>query len=123
MTDFINITCCGCQIQFQMSDALYKKRKRDHEFFYCPNGHAQYFAGKSDLEKLQGEILILERRLEARKDRLDYWRAEYEKEKKRRAAYQGLYKRVKRLSEQNRFRTMTVGQALSKIESARKKGG
>ena len=50
------VTCCNCGISFGVPGIVLRERKRDHESFYCPNGHGQHFPGKSDLEKLKEEV-------------------------------------------------------------------
>lgn len=47
------LTCCreGCGIQFAVPAWWEGKRREDHSSWYCPNGHSQYFPGKSDLER------------------------------------------------------------------------
>jgi hypothetical protein len=47
------IECSYCSMPFATSESWERQRRRDHKTFYCPNGHAQYFAGKSDVEKAQ----------------------------------------------------------------------
>lgn len=58
--DFIMETCCNCCIPFFMP--RYKKNElvKSHDLFYCPNGHAQHYSGKSAQEK---EIDDLQRKL------------------------------------------------------------
>ena len=49
------LTCCKCGIAFGMPGHFTNKRREDHESFYCPNGHSQYFPHKSEAEKAQAE--------------------------------------------------------------------
>lgn len=57
------ITCCheGCAVTFGMPAGMYDNRKSDHKAFYCPNGHQQYFLGKTEAEKLKEQVATLER--------------------------------------------------------------
>lgn len=48
--------CCNCHVLFGMPEDLYKRRKRDHAMFYCPNGHAQHYNEKSEEERLRDEL-------------------------------------------------------------------
>src|SRR5688500_16343266 len=63
-----NITCAECGVIFHIPDRLEKLRRDDHGTFYCPNGHSQYFRGKTDEEKkiesLREQIASLENRLD-----------------------------------------------------------
>lgn len=48
-------TCChdGCAVTFGLDIGHYRLLHRSHDWFYCPNGHAQHYTGKSDEEKLR----------------------------------------------------------------------
>lgn len=48
--------CCVCGVGFAMESGLYDQRRKDHAQFYCPNGHGQHFAGKTDDEKRIAEL-------------------------------------------------------------------
>lgn len=43
--------CISCLIIFGVPPEWDKARERDHRSFFCPNGHKQWYTGKSDLEK------------------------------------------------------------------------
>lgn len=58
---FVTVTlkaeaCCKCGIVFGMSAETMQRRRNDHDWFYCPNGHAQHYTGKSEAEKLREEL-------------------------------------------------------------------
>lgn len=62
-----------------------RQLRESHETFYCPSGHRQWFTGKSEVEKLEEQLvnLIADR---------DYWKQEYyrvseEKRAERRRQY------------------------------------
>jgi len=63
-----HLSCAACGVLFAFDGDLMQKRRRDHQTFYCPSGHQNYFPGESDLEQLQ-------RALE--EARLETKRAEY----------------------------------------------
>lgn len=52
------VTCChaGCGLVFGMPEAYDAKLRKNHEAFYCPRGHEQYFLQKSTEEKLKEEL-------------------------------------------------------------------
>lgn len=54
--EVIHITCYECSISFGMPQAFYKSRKRDHETWFCPAGHKQYFCDKTDDQKKIQEL-------------------------------------------------------------------
>lgn len=51
MSDDLHENCCNCGITFCLTRALYEARLSDHRLFYCPNGHAQAYTGKTEQEK------------------------------------------------------------------------
>jgi hypothetical protein len=44
-------TCCKCGVEYAMPQSLQRARREDHQMFYCPNGHPQYFIGETDADK------------------------------------------------------------------------
>ena len=49
--------CCNCGILFALPDYLMKRLKKNGGFFYCPNGHQQYYTHNKEMkEKLQDQI-------------------------------------------------------------------
>lgn len=61
---FVTIECSSCGCTFALTDGFVGALKRSHETFYCPNGHACHWPGKSDVEKLRDEKLLLQQRLD-----------------------------------------------------------
>lgn len=54
-TDFFVDRCCTCGIEFAYPTDWEHQRRKDHAWFYCPNGHTQHFTAKSDAELLKEE--------------------------------------------------------------------
>jgi len=48
--------CCNCGMSFAMTTDFKKRRRGDHDWFYCPSGHAQRYTAKSDEENLKEEL-------------------------------------------------------------------
>lgn len=48
---FTIIDCCECGMSFGFTREYERERRRDHKWFYCPNGHQQHWQQKSDVEK------------------------------------------------------------------------
>jgi hypothetical protein len=84
-------TCCKCGIQFSIPDEYLNKLRRCHNTFYCPNGHPQYYPGKTDEEK---KIEALERQVNFFKDDRDYYKNLYHEVFRSRAYYKGLVTRL-----------------------------
>lgn len=55
-TEFVTEQCCHCGISFAMTADLYRRRLNDHNKFYCPNGHAQHYSGKTEAQKLRDQL-------------------------------------------------------------------
>ena len=91
--ELATITCSKCGITFGMPERIRRERAKDHNTFYCPNGHPRYYPGETDEEKLR-------RRLKAAEDSNSYWREHADRLKQSRAAYKGHFTRLKqRVSE------------------------
>jgi len=50
------ISCAACSVVFSMPDDMYERRVKDHKNFYCPNGHSNYYSGKTEQEKEIGHL-------------------------------------------------------------------
>lgn len=50
-----------CGVIIFLPSAIVRRRKEDHESFYCPNGHSQWFPGKTEEQKLREQLQIKER--------------------------------------------------------------
>jgi len=53
---FQTTNCYLCGVTFAMPVDLMQHRRDDRKTFYCPNGHGQVFAGKSEAEKLKEQL-------------------------------------------------------------------
>jgi hypothetical protein len=57
-TTFETETCCSCGVVFAMTREFKQKRlenRGQNNPFYCPNGHKQWYIGKTEAQKLQEE--------------------------------------------------------------------
>lgn len=62
------LECSNCGVSFCMPDHMAYSRKRDHDTFYCPNGHSQHFPGKTEEER---KIASLEKSREVAWERVN----------------------------------------------------
>ena len=53
---FTILHCCKCSMAFGVPRRFEHDRRSDHQSFYCPAGHVQYFPQMSDNERLAGEL-------------------------------------------------------------------
>jgi hypothetical protein len=88
--------CCNCHMVFAMPNELVQQRQRDHQTFYCPNGHAQHYTGKSDVEQLREQLAATERDMNyyAERSRGEQRRAEAAERKA--AAHKGVATKLKK---------------------------
>lgn len=98
--------CCSCHVLFAITDDFQRARRRDKATFYCPNGHAQSYAGKTEEQKLREQLDEERRKRQSAEQDRAYWSDEAKeqrelaaKERRRASGYKGhatkLTKRVK----------------------------
>ena len=51
-------TCCECGVLFAFPQAMYKRllEQKTKARFYCPNGHSQFYTGKTEAQKLRDQL-------------------------------------------------------------------
>ena len=82
--EFVTEECYSCGVLFAMTAHFKKscldKRGPSGKQFYCPNGHAQHYTGKTDAERAKERAAELERQLASRNEdvRAAYMRLEAE---------------------------------------------
>lgn len=54
------ILCAHCGMPFAMSRDKKERLRKCHNTFYCPDGHAQSFVGKTEEERLREKVKELE---------------------------------------------------------------
>ncbi len=59
--EFHLITCYACGIAFLISDAYDDRLRKNHKTFYCPTGHSQSYAGKTEAEKLREKLASIKK--------------------------------------------------------------
>ncbi|MBA3773848.1 MAG: helix-turn-helix transcriptional regulator [Ramlibacter sp.] len=61
--------CCTCGVVFAMTQEMEKRRREDHESFYCPAGHGQHYTGPNEADRLRAEVERKQQMLEAEQAR------------------------------------------------------
>lgn len=89
------VTCYKCGIPFAFPAHLMTQFRRNHEEFYCPHGHSQYFPGKSDIEKARDEAARLAKLAEYHEARADRHMQNAEHLERSRNAYKGKVTQMK----------------------------
>jgi hypothetical protein len=92
------ITCCaeGCGLSFAVPNHWVKKRREDHTWWKCPNGHSQHFSGETEEEKLRRERDRLAQRIAEKDDQLAASRDREEHRTRQLRATRGVVTRTKR---------------------------
>ena len=49
------IECADCGVPFGVTERLERERREDRANFYCPNGHSQWFPGKTPAQLVAEE--------------------------------------------------------------------
>lgn len=55
-TGFVAESCYKCGTNFALTNDFQAERLRDRAEFFCPNGHAQHYIGKTEEERLREEL-------------------------------------------------------------------
>lgn len=61
--NFETTTCYSCSCLIALERDFMANRRRDHQSFYCPNGHSQHFLSETIEEKLKKELAEEQRRV------------------------------------------------------------
>ena len=84
---FEEINCADCGVSFCMPNEMVTHRRTSHKTFFCPNGHSNYYAGKSEEEKLKEKLANETARLQAALSRENSERARADKLDKKLASH------------------------------------
>ncbi|KKN98489.1 hypothetical protein LCGC14_0146000 [marine sediment metagenome] len=95
--------CCKCAIPFMIPQDFQKRRRKDHDTFYCPSGHPQSYNGITEEQKLKDQIRKIESELVDANTKADRHYSYYIDEKKdketierSRNSYKGQVTKVKK---------------------------
>jgi hypothetical protein len=88
-----HIACCECGLNFAVDDRWTAGRRRDHAFWYCPNGHRQHWGG---LTKAEQDADRLRKLLESEQSYARDLHFRLESERKQHSATKGQLTRQKK---------------------------
>lgn len=94
-TTFATETCCNCYIAFAVPIEYQRKLRRNHNWFYCPNGHKQYYSAESDLDEQKRLRRKAEQRQNREISRHDQTRTLLRETERSRNAHKGAATRIK----------------------------
>lgn len=90
-------TCYLCGVVFAWPESLRKECLKDHSrSFYCPNGHGQVFAGKTEAQRLREQLDAARHRAEMAETASRRSRETAMMHKRQAAAYKGQLTRARK---------------------------
>ena len=92
---FRTMECCNCGMSFAMTESFYDRKKKDHEGFYCPEGHGQNFTGKTTEQKLKEQLQREKLERQGAEDRAEKSWQRAEKAIREKRAFKGHLTRTK----------------------------
>lgn len=55
-TELVTENCSKCGVLFAFSSDYQKRLRDNHETFYCPHGHSQYYPAETEVERLRKRL-------------------------------------------------------------------
>lgn len=96
----VNIQCYSCGVTFGLEQSYQQTKRNNHSSFYCPNGHAQHYPGKTEqekeIERLKQEVRNVTVSRDYHRDRAEEKQREAETAKRSAAASRGVVTRIKK---------------------------
>lgn len=89
------VGCAECGISFGVPSDYVRIRRGDHETFYCPSGHHNYYPGLSEAEKLKQYLANSRWRLAAAETAAQAARDQLQTSERRRRAEKAAKTRIK----------------------------
>lgn len=89
-------TCANCGVAFGLETGYDDERRKDHKTFYCPNGHTQWYPGKTEKEKLEEQLEAAQSLAQREARRRARAEQECEAAQRQTRAYKGHITRLKR---------------------------
>ena len=93
--EFVTEQCCTCGMAFAITRDFERRRSNDHKLFYCPSGHRQYYAGKTEAQKLKDQLDQLKRERDYQGREINNLTSEVEHQRRKAAASKGHVTRLK----------------------------
>lgn len=87
--------CYKCGMLFGITQRFEKDRRKDHEGFYCPRGHKQWYSAQSDEERLKKELIKAQEEANRKGTALQAVRAERDFMERSRSSIKGHLTRTK----------------------------
>lgn len=87
LVQFHYLSCAACGIPFAVTTEFESSRREDHETFFCPSGHSNFYPQQSKTEQIQKQLDAERKRREwVERDLVAAQRDRDHNERRRRAA-------------------------------------
>jgi hypothetical protein len=93
---YVSQPCIKCGVMFALTEAYDRELRKNHHYFYCPNGHQQYYSGKNDAEQAQARADESARAAERLRQQLKRREEDLQSERRRHSATKGQLTKTKR---------------------------
>lgn len=93
--ELVTEQCCSCGMLFAATADFIRRRRNDKDWFYCPAGHHQRYAGKSKEDQLAEELSRAKQRAAQLEDEANWQRIQREAAERRASAARGQVTRMK----------------------------
>lgn len=90
----VAVNCAKCAVLFALPETWDKQFRTDHQNFFCPAGHHNYYPGETDEEKLRKQVAQLQTNLEHKEARICSLREQRAALERSRAALRGVHTRT-----------------------------
>lgn len=95
-TGTLNIVeCATCHMNFGMTPEFEQARRNDHQSFFCPSGHSNYYNAESNEEKLRRENQRLVQNRAYLEDKISSKDEKIDRLERSRNAHKGVVTRIK----------------------------
>ena len=86
------LSCSECQVLFALTNGFIAKRLEDRKTWYCPNGHSQWYPGKTEEQKrkeVEAQLEASQKTTQRLRTSLREAHEQTAAERRRTAAYKG----------------------------------
>ena len=109
--------CVNCGMTFGITSDFERKRREDHQTFYCPVGHPQIFPGQSETDVLREQIRRERKRNERIAESRDAARQLAQSERRRAAAAKGQVTKMRNRVARGECPMPACGQSFSDLHA------
>lgn len=90
------IDCANCGMIFGVTRDFEDRRRRDHQSFFCPKGHSNYYAERTEEDKLRDRLTREQAAHDQTRANRDTWQRASVRQEHKARAYKGIAKHYRR---------------------------